>query len=132
MSRSIKIKFSYSRYREFRDDGQRIRIELIENVNIPAELFAYRLLPDGPNGDLQAIYSHICSPSDIEEMPANTAQPEAVPPWFRLNYVDMLFRSTSEVAEFRRLVIEDVTRIVDTLERMTTLLPSDSVVISRP
>jgi len=128
MSRSIKVNWSSSRYITPRDDGIRIRITLDTNTNIPPELFAYRIVPDGVN--TTAYFSHICSPSDIEDYPANTASPDAVPPWFRLSYVDVLFRSTKEAEDFLTTVKEDVRRIVATLDRMAILFPTGSEVIS--
>lgn len=109
-------------------DGIRVRLELLNAVNVPAELFAYRIVPE--DSENVAYFSHICSPSDIEEMPANAAQPEASPPWFRLSYADMLFRSRDEADEMIRVVREDIARLFRTLDLMATLGPSQEVTLT--
>jgi len=128
MARSIKVTWSVSRYRVNRDDGIRVRIELTENEGVPLELFAYRIAPE--NGDTVATFSHICSPADIEEFPANTASSTAVPPWFRLAYVDLLLRSTAEVDNIIAIVQEDIQRLLATLKRMETLVPTGDIVLT--
>lgn len=125
MARSVTVSWSSSKYVVGRDDGIRIRITLSGNENVPAELFAYRIVPT--DTDVTAYFSHICSPSDIEDYPANSASPEAVPPWFRLPYVDVLLRSTEEAENFRLIVIEDIRRLLATLDRMSVLFPDGTV-----
>ncbi len=128
MARSVSVNWSSSKYVVGRDDGIRIRITLTANTNVPAELFAYRIVPNGV--DTTAYFSHVCSPSDIEDFPANTASPEAVPPWFRLSYVDVLLRSTEEAENFRTVVLDDIRRLIATLDRMAVLFPTGSTTIS--
>ena len=128
MARSVLMSWSSSRYVLGRDDGIRIRVQLSEADSVPLELFAYRLSPQ--NADFLAQYSHVCSPTDLEEYPANAAAPGGSPPWFRLSYVDLIFRSTAEAEEFLTVVQEDITRLLKSLDRLSNLTPTGAVVLS--
>lgn len=128
MARSIEMTWTSSKYVVGRDDGIRIRIQLSDAENVPLELFAYRLSPQ--NADFKAQFSHVCSPNDIEEYPANQASADGSPPWFRLSYVDLIFRSTAEANSLLSVVQEDILRLLRTLDRMAALQPGGNTVIS--
>ena len=128
MPRSVKMSWASSRYVLGRDDGIRVRIELSEPNGVPVELFAYRLSPQ--NADFRAQFSHVCSPTDLEEYPPNAAAANAVPPWFRLSYVDLIFRSTAEAEALRQVVQEDILRLLRTLDRLAVLTPGGESTIT--
>lgn len=122
--RRIQLSWSVSRYNYHDTDGIRVRITA-QNANLMSDkVFAYLLLPMKPGaGERVGEFSHVCSPVDLEEYPEDDPIPGHRPEWFRLNYVDVLLRSRTEVHEFIREVTADVQRLKTTLDVMDTLLP---------
>jgi hypothetical protein len=91
----VKLAHFFSRYQDDRHAGTRLKVVVLEAVNMDREVFAYRripLQPGGENDPQQAVFSHVCSPVDLEEFPIGAPLENHVPPWFRLDVVDVLFR----------------------------------------
>ena len=122
VTRGVTYRWAASNYRVGRDDGIRIRFDIVEACGVDREVFAYRLLPTTPGtGDKEGHFSHICSPVDIADWPKDAPLAGHVPEWFRLDYVDILIRSTAEAADFLWIVREDLASLNETLRRMDTL-----------
>jgi hypothetical protein len=122
--RAIRLSWSVSRYNYNDTDGIRVRITADQPVMMPDKIFAYMLLPMKPGaGSKVGAFDHVCSPIDLEEYPEDTPIPGSRPEWFRLNYVDVLLRSRTEVYEFIKDVISDVKRLKHTLNLMDNLMP---------
>lgn len=123
-TRGVSYRWASSNYRVGRDDGIRIRFDIDQACGVDREVFAYRMLPATPGtGDKEGHFSHICSPVDIADYPKDAPRAGHVPEWFRLDYVDVLVRSTAEAADFMRIVREDLESLNETLNRMDTLVP---------
>lgn len=118
MARKIRIHWATSRYTLGRDDAVRVRIEVACADGLPSDkIFAYRLLPKNPKtGSKRGFFSHICSPADLEDYPEDEPIPTHVPPWFRLSYVDVLLRSTTEAEAFIEDVRSDIRRLLRSLK----------------
>lgn len=131
--RRVHLVWSVSRYNYHETDGIRVRITA-QDVNLmPDKIFAYLLLPMKPGaGTRVGEFSHVCSPVDLEEYPEDEPIPGQRPEWFRLNYVDVLLRSRTEVYEFIREVEGDVRRLKETLDIMDDLLPGGETWIGGP
>ncbi len=130
MARGIRITWASSRYIFGRHDGIRVRIEATAACEMTNCIFAYRMLPVDPNsGEDAGFFSHICSPADLEEYPANAPIPCHRPEWFRKTFVDVLVRSVAEAEEFIAAVIDDVRRLKRTLDIMDTVIPGGSLTI---
>lgn len=122
--RAVRLSWSVSRYRYQDTDGIRVRITADQAVLMPDKIFAYMLLPLKPGaGAKVGAFDHVCSPVDLEEYPEDEPIPGSRPEWFRLNYVDVLLRSRTEVYEFIKDVISDVKRLKNTLNLMDNLIP---------
>lgn len=120
--RRIKIRWATSRFILGRIDGIRVRIDAVCSSNMPARVFAYRMLPTDPATGAQAgWFSHVCSPTDIEEFPANSPIPGHLPEWYRLDYVDIFLRSREEADAFITDVRSDVRRLKTTLDIMDSI-----------
>lgn len=116
-----------------RDDGIRIRLDVEEPTGITPKLFAYRLLPLNANtGESLGHFSHVCSPVDIAEYPEDAPGVDDSPPWFRLEFVDVLVRSWAEADNFKASVLSDLRRLKTTIARVQTLLPGEAVRIGDP
>lgn len=122
MARKIRIHWATSRYTLGRDDAVRVRIEVACADGLTDKIFAYRLLPKNPKtGAKRGFFSHICSPADLEDYPEDEPIPTHVPPWFRLNYVDVLLRSTTEAEAFIEDVRSDIRRLLRSLKAVDTV-----------
>jgi hypothetical protein len=123
-TRTLRYRWTSSYYRAGRDDAVRLRIAIVEAVGMTDHVFAYRLLPVNPQtAEAAGTFSHVCSPVDLEEYPAQAPVPGSSPEWFRLPFVDVLVRSTAEAYEFLQFVRTDLARLRDTLMRTDILLP---------
>jgi hypothetical protein len=119
----VQLAHFFSRYEDDRRSGTRLRVVAIEAVNMDREVFAYRripLQPGDPNDPQQAVFSHVCSPVDLEEFPIGAPLENHVPPWFRLDFVDVLFRSSGEA----KASWEDISAAVGVLGVTLTRLDS--------
>lgn len=125
-NRRITVKWATSHYVLGSIDGIRIRIEVECSADVGGgKIFAYRMLPKDPaTGEKEGFFSHVCSPVDLEEYPADAPVPTHVPEWFRLSYVDVLVRSWTEAEAFINDVISDVRRLKTTLDAMDTVAPT--------
>ncbi|NDD52289.1 hypothetical protein EBZ39_00155 [bacterium] len=131
--RRIKLTWQVSRYYASSTDGIRVRIEASDANLMPAKIFAYQLMPIGPaEAERVGTFDHVCSPSDLEEYPENEPIATLRPAWFRLNYVDVLLRSRTEVDAFIRDVTSDVQALKDTLDTADNLTAAGTVWIGTP
>ena len=123
MARSLKIKWSSSNYRLHADDGIRVRIYVDCASGLDTRIFAYRMLPINAGGARAGFFSHICSPVDMTEYPADEPRAEESPEWLRLSFVDVFVRSVTEAEDFIDIVRQDARRLVSTLAKMDTIFP---------
>lgn len=123
---SITPTWTISRWLENVTDGVRVRIDVV-TVGVSAKLFAYRKQPFNVNtGERVGTFSHVCSPVDLEEFPEDAPNEGAVPPWYRLDFVDIFVRSEAEADDFVKSVNEDLESLVYTLKIMNETPPARS------
>jgi len=123
-NRRIKVRWSSSHWEYPKGDGIRVRIWTECATGMPAEVFAYRMLPKDPQtGEENGFFSHICSPTDLEEYPVNEPLPSHIPRWFRLAYVDVVVRSHIEAEAFINDVLDDVCRLKRSLDSKDVVEP---------
>ncbi len=129
--RKLHLDISVSRYIANELDGVRVRIEADDAINVTLKVFAYVTLPMNPQtGERTAMFSHICSPSDLEEYPADAPLPGITPEWLRLPYVDVILRSWDEAVDLITRVKADVKALIATLNTMDTLQSHEAVWIT--
>lgn len=127
-NRRIHLTWTISRYNYHATDGIRIRITADGAYNMPAKVFAYLMQPLVPGEEARVgSFDHVCSPTDLEEYPEDAPIPGQRPEWFRLDYVDVILRSRTEVHAFIRDVAEDVYRLKTTLDLMDHMLPGGEI-----
>jgi hypothetical protein len=126
--RRIHLSWYVSRYNYHSTDGIRVRIEATDAALMPDKVFAYLMLPLKP-GENERVgsFDHVCSPADLEEFPEDEPIPGDRPEWFRLNYVDVVVRSRTEVYAFVRDVAADVYSLRETLELMDRIEPAGEI-----
>lgn len=132
-ARNIHLTWNVSRYYMNNIDGIRVRIEADDANLMPTKIFAYQMLPVKPGeSDRVGAFDHVCSSVDLEEYPEDAPLPNSRPPWFRLDYVDVLLRSREEVRSFINSVIEDVQILKNTLDITEELVPAGDFWIGTP
>ena len=129
MARAIKVSWASSHYRYGRDDGVRVRFDVTCATDMDTHIFAYRMLPADGKGAAAGFFSHICSPVDLAEYPADEPRVGESPEWFRLSYVDVYLRSVTEAENFVEIVRADIHRILTTLTTMDTLIPGGEDIV---
>jgi len=103
-------------------DGIRIRVEVIDACGCPTKIFRYLARPLNPTtGTIVGNFNGVCSPTDVAEMPEDAPAPNAEPPWYRLDYVDLLLRSYHEVNDLWDRLFEELVAFKDTLDIMNDL-----------
>jgi hypothetical protein len=120
-------------------DGFRLVMVITDGNLMPNEVFLYEPLPpgyicdqqppvvigaQGPQADGRcAVLVSVCSPVDLVEYPALAPTPGSNPPYFRLNYADLLFRSRKEAADIAKEIKDDVGRLVRSMNANDSLGP---------
>lgn len=131
--RRIKLSWQVSRYYASSTDGIRVRIEASDANLMPSKIFAYQMLPIGPaEAERAGVFDHVCSPSDLEEYPEDEPTTTLRPAWFRLDYVDVLLRSRTEIDAFIKDVTADVQGLKEVLDVTDNLLPAGEIWIGTP
>ena len=119
-------------------DGFRFTLQVTGASQMPTKIFRYRLVPtqvkasaDQPPAaiELKGAFDGVCSPADLEDFPADWPTQNARPPWYRLDYVDVIVRSRSIADDAYRVILEEVQYLVDTLNLMDQQDAAPPVVI---
>ena len=101
----------------------RIRVEIgAETVGLEDDdrIFVYRRLPPDPyTGEEFDEFQTVASVVDLSQFPPE--EPGEASPFFRLNYVELDFRSSIRVEEFWELIQREVCVLVEALERAPLL-----------
>lgn len=105
------------RYVDGRTQGYRFRLEVIEAANIPAEIFVYQRKPGTlPGAAPIDEFSNVASPADLEESPVGAPGPDA--PFFRLTYVELIFRNLDLAEEAIEDLENDIRCLIESLDQM--------------
>jgi hypothetical protein len=123
-------------------DAFRFTMVVTDGNLMPNEVFRYEPLPpgfkcdqplpvvvgpQGPQADgTCAVFTGVCSPVDIADLPVGGPAPGANPPYFRLNFVDLLFRTRKEAEDISKEIMEDVARLIRSLNANEVLGPPAS------
>jgi hypothetical protein len=127
-TRRIKLEWSVSRYNYHSVDGIRVRLETSNAVDMPSKIFAYTLSPLVAGETVRtASFSHVCSPSDLNDYPEDEPTPGVRPEWFRLDYVDVVLRARTEVHAFIREAASDVYRLKTSLDLNDRIYPAGEI-----
>jgi len=127
MARSIKLTITPPSIQTIDEDtGYYVKFTLSEAVEMPAELFVFRLvLPSLENPDAIA-FSHLASPHDIEEYPPNLAT-VVYSDYFRHTEVEFLFKTVDMVVKYELEMQGKIADIIAKLNLLDTLTVTDSI-----
>jgi len=130
MSASFRLNIATSRYVGYGVDGVRMRCECTAACGASPKIFAYLRSTLNPETmETTSSFSHVCSPNDLEEYPEDGPIPHTSPQFFRLNYVDVLFRSVGECERSQAILRQHVALLKRTLDFLEELEPGEEVVV---
>jgi hypothetical protein len=112
---SLKVRFSQT--------GERrgiyfyaMRVEVVGASGISPKIFVYHQSPAGVEGNTFAVFDHVASPVDFQEIPEDAAS--ATVPWYRSEKCVIWFRCLSDMNTAKQLFVDDISglqRSFDTL-----------------
>jgi hypothetical protein len=106
----------------------RLRIVASEAVGMDGEIFVWHQLPKSPHQEeAYNIGSHTASAADMEELPIGEPSPGS--PFFRRNYLDMLFRSTTALEAAWERTIDAVDNLLQGLDALDTLSETSTICV---
>ncbi len=113
--------------------GYRFRVHCVDACDLSDAIFVYLQHPYDPaTGGEAASFTAIASPIDLETLPIGQPNLGQVPPLFRLSIVDLVVESETAAQAIWDEIISEVTILINALNIMDQLVPSQSVVIGGP
>ncbi len=130
MSHSISLHRDVTGHVDGTIQGTRIKITVTSATGLSPKLFVYREVPLNPN-DATAVaqFDHVAIPSDLEDFPEDAPTAGSDPSWFRMNVVDVVVRSRAIADELWDAILQDVTDLKTTLDRLDTFESQDDFTI---
>lgn len=113
-------------------DGFRFRVEAHDANLMTASIFRYLRRQSDTEGNTVDEFDGVCSPPDLEEFGEGEPIAGASPPYLRLDYVDVVFRSQSQADDAWAVIVEEVKALVDTLNIMDTIVEAQDLKVGDP
>jgi hypothetical protein len=122
-------------------DGFRFTLNVVSANQMPTKIFRYRLVPsqvkasasEPPTAiELMGAFDGVCSPADLEDFPEDWPAQNARPPWYRLDYVDLIVRSRAIADDTYQAILGEVRHLVETLDLMDIQDAAPPVIIGTP
>jgi len=113
-------------------DGFRIFGTITAVDSFPStKLFRYeRIPPTTPGGPIETdMFNGVCSPVDLQEFPEDDPFPNANPPYFRLDFFDLVFRTRELAMEAYEAILDDLGRLIRSQNAMDILGPPSTVIV---
>lgn len=100
----------------------RLRVEAHAAENVDPNVFVYRRDPANPyTGDVTDTFFTVASPVDMSEFPPGQPNPGNAVPFFRQSWIELDFRSTFEAMQAWKLILLEVSTLLDALNRLDEL-----------
>lgn len=130
MSHQINLQRDITAHTDNAIQGTRVKVTVTSATGLSPKIFVYREIPLNPNDVTKvAQFDHVASPSDLEDFPEDAPVSGSDPSWFRLNEVDVIVRSRTIADEFWGALLQDVTDLKSTLDRLDTFDDQDTFTI---
>lgn len=114
---SLKVRFSQT--------GERrgiyfyaLRVEVVGASGISPKIFVYHQSPAGVEGNTFAVFDHVASPVDFQEIPEDAAS-ETVP-WYRTSKVEAWFRNVSDMKMAKQMMMDDIALLQKNYDELTS------------
>ena len=127
--REIQLIPQFSRQAE--GGASRIRVDAVSADDaLPSAIFRYLLLPLQPGQEERlGRFDGICWPAELDELAENAPFDDAEPPWFRLDYVDLVVNSAADAEEVWQTLRDETQHLLDTLARLDRLVAAEPVTL---
>ena len=97
---------------------------------VDAAIFVYLQTTKDPNTNVPiGEFDHIATPSDLEEVPVGAPLPDAPALFFRLDSVDFVIRSITELESIWNEIVREVRLLGDALKQLRSLQTTDVVTV---
>jgi hypothetical protein len=122
-------------------DGFRFTLNVVSATMMPTKIFRYRVVPtkmqanasEPPTAiELKGFFDGVCSPADLEDFPEDWPLQNARPPWYRLDYIDLIVRSRTTCDQAYAAVLAEVQSLVDALDLLDKQEASPPIFIGTP
>jgi hypothetical protein len=122
-------------------DGFRFTLTAPSAAMMPTKIFKYRLVPTRVQAnasepptviELKGAFDGVCSPADLEDFPEDWPAQNARPPWYRLDYVDLIVRSRTIADMAYRAILGDAKHLVQALDLLDIQEAAPPVFIGTP
>ncbi len=124
-------RYAQSRFVINNIDGFRFRVVAYGAFDMPNEIFRYIRRPYNPTTGAEADeFDGVCSSVDLQELPAGA--PTGVPPYFRLDEIDVVFRTRAEADEAWSVLQTEFDALLDSLNAQDELGIVEDIVIGSP
>ncbi len=101
--------------------GFRLRIDANEACGMNKNCFRYYQKPINLVGQIESVFSGVCSWPDMEELPVGEPEGDTSPAGFRLSYIDLVVDSETIANAIWTLIKEQVDELVQTIKDGETL-----------
>ena len=131
---SVTLRASVSRPAADVDPlNTRLRVEVTEAVGVDSNIFLAerynRLIHSGLI--LENRFIAVAKPTDMDAFPVGAPVPDATtPPFFRVNCIDLLYNSPTQMIEDYETLEEEVRQLMKTLARLENLEVMGEVTIT--
>lgn len=131
MARRLKLTRSQLTEVNFQYLGAfRLRVEASDPTDSGADpyIFLYNRRPLNPYDQTAADdFMAVASPGDLAEYPVGEPDGRTTYPIFRLDYVELDFRSTEQAEKVWLLIVAEADTLMKALDRMEQLVPTEEV-----
>lgn len=136
MARQLKLqKYELSNVNYQWLGAFRLRVEASDYGNSGADpnVFIYqRGLPNPYDGSVTDYWLGVAGPVDMSEYPVGEPDGRTTYPFYRTHAVEVDLRSTGLARETWLLVVAEVNQLLQALDRLDRLVPTEDVVVGDP
>lgn len=104
------------------EQGCRLFVEVEAADGVDQNVFLYeRVVNDPETGEYSDHFVHLCTPNDLVEWPTDSPNAELALPRFRLNHIDLLFRSVALRDDTWDLLKDDLSSLARSLASINAM-----------
>jgi hypothetical protein len=112
----------------------RLRVEATDPLNTGADphVFMFLRAPDNSDGSTDDYFHAVASPPDMADYPVGAPTTGTPYPFFRLDYVELDFRSVSDANEALEVIVREVNALLLSLAILDKLVPAEEFWVGEP
>lgn len=111
------VQHTIEHYVVGRTIAYRFRLEAVNGVNLSDKVFLYEEVPlAAMDKELRDNFVAVCKPGDLETYPADAPEVGQVPPFYRLNAVDLVEENIFKLEQSIAAIVADVDELLQALE----------------